>query len=214
MIPSNGLSIVGHLIDAGRPIVSSDDVNYCKLDWQQYTRKSFCWITFSTILPSRDETRNMFPKALQFPSTTQTRSLRTWEAQVCELLTGSDIVTVVGPTNGLQSTDGRAGRRDFWVTLTSYVYIDLFIGPGSDHCLALSLTLWLTVTLLLRRLEQGGSSSLFSVLKRKTEGTDKKLYLEIVFIEHQPCGKLHTSGSTSGRNMEWDFWNFSRWIFF
>ena len=50
MIPSNGLSIVGHLIDAGRPIVSSDDINYCKLDWQQYTRKSFCWITFSTIL--------------------------------------------------------------------------------------------------------------------------------------------------------------------
>ena len=134
MIPSNGLSIVGHLIDAGRPIVSSDDVNYCKLDWQQYTRKSFCWITFSTILPPRDETSNMFPEALQFPSTTQTRSLTTWQAQVCELLTGSDIVTV-GPTNGLQSTDGRFRRRDFWVTLTSL--IDLLPGLVSNtltHC--------------------------------------------------------------------------------
>ena len=99
MIPSNGLSIVGHLIDAGRPIVSSDDINYCKLDWQQYTRKSFGWITFSTILPSRDETSKMFTEALQFPSTTQTRSLTTWEAQVCALLTGSDIVTVVGRSN-------------------------------------------------------------------------------------------------------------------
>ena len=148
MIPSNGLSIVGHLIDAGCPIVSSDDINYCKLDWQQYTRKSFGWITFSTILPSRDETSKMFTEALQFPSTTQTRSLTTWEAQVCELLTGSDILTVC-PSIGLQSTDGRAGRSDFWVTLTSLVYIDLFIGSEPDHRLALSLTNWLTVTLLL-----------------------------------------------------------------
>ena len=67
-------------------------------------------------------------------------------------------------------------------------------------CLALSLTHWLTVTLLLRRLEQGGSSSLFSVLKRKTEGTDKKLYLEIVFIEHQPCGKLQAQSPYSSES--------------
>ena len=107
---------------------------------------------------------------------------------MCELLPGSDIVTV-GPTNGLQSTDGRAGRRDFWVTLTSYVYNDLFIGLESDRCLALSLAHWLTALShsYLVDLSNQGQVHFFSVLKRKREGPDKKWHLEIVFIEISPA---------------------------